>query len=175
MAKGLILLVGVEGSGRRAFIDYARRCGVGAGKLIFPRRYVAGPLSADEEDHVALSPAMFDDWRDRHFFAFHWHDNCCRYAIGKEIDIWLDAGLIPVVAIGMEAVAMAAERYNDARFIHVARTGHHDDQILEHHLKRLTRERGLLYRRVQACDDAEAAPVLNLLLEQPDHPHLSVA
>lgn len=109
----LIILVGADGIGRRAFLKRARQHGAGRSQAIFPKRYICGPMPDAREDFVSLSPAMFSDWSVRDFFAFSWSDRCCRYAVGREIEIWLDAGLTVVVSVGYEAVPTILDLYPD--------------------------------------------------------------
>jgi ribose 1,5-bisphosphokinase len=106
----LIYVIGPSGGGKDSIIGYARqRCDDGA--TAFAHRYITRSATAGGENHVHLTPWEFQSRLDRGLFALDWDSHGLRYAIGREIDLWLAAGL-DVVANGSRSyLAEAATRY----------------------------------------------------------------
>ncbi|GAA0592749.1 phosphonate metabolism protein/1,5-bisphosphokinase (PRPP-forming) PhnN [Caenispirillum bisanense] len=114
MNKGrLVYILGPSGAGKDTLIDLARAALDGGAPVVFAHRYITRPANAGGEAHVALTAAEFD-LRARHgLFALTWDSHGLRYGIGREIDLWLDAGLTVVVNGSRGHLPQAAERYPD--------------------------------------------------------------
>lgn len=95
---GLVYVMGPSGAGKDSLIGHARSHGPAGWPVAFAHRYITRPASADGENHVALSAREFD-LRDRlGLFAFTWRAHGERYGIGREIELWRQAGLTVVVS-----------------------------------------------------------------------------
>lgn len=114
MNKGrLVYILGPSGAGKDTLIDLARAALDGSAPVVFAHRYITRPANAGGEAHVALTVAEFD-LRARHgLFALTWDSHGLHYGIGREIDLWLDAGLTVVVNGSRGHLPQAAARYPD--------------------------------------------------------------
>lgn len=91
----IIWLTGASGSGKDSLLDALRET-VPPG-LMVAHRYITRAADAGGENHVALSEAEFQRRKMLGLFAIDWqaHQHC--YALGIEIDLWLQHGLDVVV------------------------------------------------------------------------------
>ena len=109
----LVYVLGPSGAGKDTLIDIARRSLDGGAPVVFAHRYITRPADAGGEVHVPLSPAEFTLRERRGLFALAWHSHGLAYGIGREIDLWLAAGLTVVVNGSRGYLPQAAERYPD--------------------------------------------------------------
>ncbi|EKV30944.1 Guanylate kinase [Caenispirillum salinarum AK4] len=93
----LIYVVGPSGAGKDTLIACARVAVDGRLPVAFAHRYITRPADAGGESHVALTEAEYAERLGRGLFAMAWDSHGLRYAIGREIDLWLDAGMTVVV------------------------------------------------------------------------------
>ncbi len=68
------------------------------GAFAFAHRYITRAPVAGDENVISLSDAEFDLRLTSGVFRFAWEAHGKRYAIGREIDLWRDAGLAVVVS-----------------------------------------------------------------------------
>jgi ribose 1,5-bisphosphokinase len=109
----LVYVMGPSGAGKDTLIAYARAC-VDPTRILFAHRYITRPAGAGGENHIALSPAEFAARRSAGLFAIDWESHGWAYALGNEIDGWLQRGFL-VVASGARTVwPVAQERYPGA-------------------------------------------------------------
>ncbi|MEA9389665.1 ribose 1,5-bisphosphokinase [Acerihabitans sp. TG2] len=105
----LFYLMGPSGSGKDSLLNalaYQPQP-----TLIVGHRYITRPASAGGENHIELSEAAFAQRRDRGLFALHWQAHQLRYALGIEIDLWLQLGLNVMVNGSRGHLATARLRY----------------------------------------------------------------
>lgn len=109
----LVYVLGPSGAGKDTLIDHARRTLDGAAPVVFAHRYITRAADAGGEVHVPLSPAEFALRARRHLFALAWDSHGLSYGIGREIDLWMQAGLTVVVNGSRGYLPQAAARYPD--------------------------------------------------------------
>ncbi|MBE0468606.1 MAG: phosphonate metabolism protein/1,5-bisphosphokinase (PRPP-forming) PhnN [Methyloprofundus sp.] len=109
----LFYVIGASGSGKDSLIAYARKHISDQSKVIFMHRYITRPPELQGENHVFLDAEEFE-YRDKNdFFSMQWDSHNLRYAIGKEIDFWLDQGVDVVVNGSRGYLLTALEKYPD--------------------------------------------------------------
>lgn len=111
MSARLVYVMGPSGAGKDTLLS-GLRAGLPAGTPVaFAHRYITRPADAGGENHVALNDAEFALRLERGLFALHWDSHGLRYGIGREIDLWLAAGLTVVVNGSRGALEEALLRY----------------------------------------------------------------
>lgn len=100
----IFYVMGPSGAGKDAILRTARQRLVPADGVVFAHRYITRPPEANE-NHIALSEAEFMLRRERGLFAMDWAANGLRYGIGREVELWRDAGLAVVISGSREHYA----------------------------------------------------------------------
>ncbi len=108
-AGGLVYLMGPSGAGKDSLLAALRREAVEG--LLVAHRYITRPATDSSENHVALSKAEFDSRCRGGLFAMNWMAHNHDYALGVEIDLWLDLGFAVVVNGSREYLPVAREKY----------------------------------------------------------------
>ncbi|MES9991408.1 MAG: phosphonate metabolism protein/1,5-bisphosphokinase (PRPP-forming) PhnN [Candidatus Thiodiazotropha sp.] len=93
----LFYLIGASGVGKDSLISYARQSMKTDAKVVFAHRYITRPADAGGENHIALSRGEFARRAQLGCFAMRWHSHDTWYAIGIEIEQWLELGLSVVI------------------------------------------------------------------------------
>lgn len=88
----LFYLMGPSGAGKDSLLDACRGQRVAGHWLQVAPRHITRRSEAGGENHIALTPAAFQQSLDDGLFALHWQANGRLYGIGIEIDHWLAAG-----------------------------------------------------------------------------------
>jgi ribose 1,5-bisphosphokinase len=110
-ARGtLILVVGPSGVGKDSIIAGAVERLRGEPRVIFPRRLITRPATAGGEDHVALSPTEFAEWRDSGCLLLHWRAHGLDYGLPQALTADLAAGRVVVANVSRGVVAEARRR-----------------------------------------------------------------
>lgn len=109
----LIYLLGPSGAGKDTLIDHVRERVDGVLPVAFAHRYITRPAGAGGESHVALTEAEYAERLERGLFAMAWDSHGLRYGVGREIDLWLAAGLTVVVNGSRAWLPQARARYPD--------------------------------------------------------------
>lgn len=110
----LVYVLGPSGAGKDTLIDHARRALDGGGApVVFAHRYITRPADAGGEAHVALTETEFLLREGAGAFALAWRSHGLCYGIGREIDLWMKAGLTVVVNGSRGHLPAAAARYPD--------------------------------------------------------------
>lgn len=107
----LIYIMGPSGCGKDSLMAEARLRLPAEAPVIFAHRYITRPADAGGENHVALSRDEFELRLSRGLFALSWESHGFAYGIGREIDIWMEAGLCVVVNGSREALSRVAMAY----------------------------------------------------------------
>lgn len=96
MTGRLIYLIGASGSGKDTLLSVLREDEFFA-SFVFAHRYITRPSDLGTENHIALSNAEFSMRSKQGLFALQWRAHETQYAVGKEIDLWMKAGMHVVV------------------------------------------------------------------------------
>jgi ribose 1,5-bisphosphokinase len=106
----LVLVVGPSGAGKDTLIAGARAACSGDASVVFPRRVVTRPSSADE-DHDTISEEMFRHAVAAGEFALWWeaHGHC--YALPSAIDAHIRDSKTVVCNVSRTIVDFARRRY----------------------------------------------------------------
>ncbi len=107
----LIWLMGASGSGKDSLLLALRECA--PDRVVVAHRYITRSASAGGENHVALSEQEFLRRREFGLFALEWQAHQFYYALGTEIDLWLDSGLDVLVNGSRRHLAIAQQRYGE--------------------------------------------------------------
>ncbi|MEN3262318.1 ribose 1,5-bisphosphokinase [Sodalis endosymbiont of Spalangia cameroni] len=91
----LIWLMGASGAGKDTLLQVLRASAPPG--LLVAHRYITRAADAGGENHIALSEAEFHRRQEAGLFAIHWQAHRQHYALGIEIDLWLDRGQDVVV------------------------------------------------------------------------------
>ncbi|MEH6442696.1 MAG: ribose 1,5-bisphosphokinase [Oceanospirillaceae bacterium] len=87
MAK-IIYVMGPSGSGKDTIIDAVREQHLD--HLQVAHRYITRHWQSGGENHIALSQTVFEQRKALGLFAMAWSANQHQYAIGREVDLWLE-------------------------------------------------------------------------------------
>lgn len=110
MAK-LIYLMGASGSGKDSLLDALRSNT--PPELLVAHRYITRPADSGAENHVALSLEEFQLRKSRSLFALDWQAHQTHYALGIEIDLWMQQGFSVLVNGSRAHLAAAEARYGN--------------------------------------------------------------
>ena len=109
----IVYVMGPSGAGKDTLLTYARGR-VDPNRVVFAHRYITRPANAGGENHVALSATEFTARQSAGLFALSWESHGFMYAIGVEIDQWLDQGVVVVISGARAAWPSAMTRYREA-------------------------------------------------------------
>lgn len=112
----LIYLMGPSGAGKDCLLSALRKDQ--QHKILVAHRYITRPADAGAENHIALSEEEFLQRQAQGLFALSWQAHQHHYALGAEIDLWLEKGL-DVVANGSRAHLSHAQRRYGHRLLPV--------------------------------------------------------
>ena len=108
----LVLVVGPSGAGKDSVIAGARMRCAKEPNIVFPRRIVTRPVTADE-DHLSVSNAGFDDAMRCDAFALWWQAHGLKYGLPISIDTDIRSGRTVVCNASRGVVNNARARYSD--------------------------------------------------------------
>lgn len=106
----LVLVVGPSGAGKDSVIAWARGLCVQEPTIIFPRRIVTRPTTADE-DHISVSHPGFDEALRGDAFALWWQAHGLKYALPISVDADIRGGRTVVCNASRGIVEEARARY----------------------------------------------------------------
>jgi ribose 1,5-bisphosphokinase len=109
----LVYVMGPSGAGKDTLLKYARHA-LSAEATIFAHRYVTRPPAPGDDNSLSLSEAEFETRVRFGLFRFVWEAHGWRYGVGREIDLWRDAGLAVVVSGSRAHFAAQAAELGDA-------------------------------------------------------------
>ena len=93
----LIYVIGASGAGKDSIMRYARERVAPEAMVVFAHRYITRAPDLGAEQHVAVSAAEFARLRRMNAFALEWESHGLCYGVGREIDLWMEAGATVVV------------------------------------------------------------------------------
>lgn len=131
----LVWLMGPSGSGKDSLLDALREAP--PERVLIAHRYITRPAFAGGENHVALTDHEFARRCDAGLFAIHWQAHGYQYALGVEIDLWLQRGYDVLVNGSRLHLDAVRQRYGDHLLpveLRVSRT------VLEQRLRQRGRE-----------------------------------
>lgn len=106
----LIYVIGPSGCGKDSVMNYARaRCS--GNEATFAHRYITRSATSGGENHIHLHSDEYKARLASGLFALNWESHGLYYAIGAEIDIWLEAGFNVVMNGSRAYLPEAAGRY----------------------------------------------------------------
>ncbi|SOB60270.1 ribose 1,5-bisphosphokinase [Pseudodesulfovibrio profundus] len=108
----LIYVIGPSGCGKDSVMGYARESCPGS-EAIFTHRYITRSADAGGENHIFLHPDEFQARLERGLFSLNWDSHGFRYAIGREIDMWMEAGFNVVMNGSRAYLPEASLRYQN--------------------------------------------------------------
>ena len=105
----LVYLMGASGAGKDSLLDALRHDL--PPNLMVAHRYITRPANAGSENHIALSQHEFSQRAERGLFALEWQAHGCHYAVGIEIDHWMQQGCNVVINGSRAYLEQAMQRY----------------------------------------------------------------
>lgn len=105
----LIWLMGPSGAGKKTLLAALRQRE--PAQMLVAHRYVTRPAGVGSENDIVLSEKEFFTRAEHHLFTLSWHANGYYYAIGTEVDLWLQAGFDVVVKGSRGHLAQARAQY----------------------------------------------------------------
>jgi len=134
----LFYLVGASGSGKDSVLRYFQQHVIHSceSPIVIAHRYISRP-GDDNEQSVYLSEDDFLRRKRYGLFALDWQANGFYYGIGKEIDLWLEAGLSVLVNGSRAYMDTAKVRYHNQMYS-IQMTV--PDHVLEQRLAQRSRE-----------------------------------
>ncbi|MCU7433387.1 ribose 1,5-bisphosphokinase [Yersinia pestis] len=170
----LIYLMGPSGAAKDCLLSALRNAT--PQNRVVAHRYITRPADAGAENHVALSKQEFIQRAEQGLFALHWqaHQHC--YAIGIEINLWLQHGL-DVLVNGSRAYLPEAQRRYRHQLLPLCLTvspailaqrlrqrGRENSEQIDARLQRAQHyQQQLPSHCLQLCNDGELQHTLNQL------------
>lgn len=106
---GFVLVVGPSGAGKDTVIRLARTRLAAEARVVFPRRLVTRPPSADE-DNVELTEEAFAEAEARAAFALSWRAHGLGYGIDRDSVALAETGHVVVCNVSRRVVDDARAR-----------------------------------------------------------------
>ncbi|MCV6589000.1 MAG: phosphonate metabolism protein/1,5-bisphosphokinase (PRPP-forming) PhnN [Marinobacterium sp.] len=113
MSGTLFYLMGASGSGKDSLLAGCRSRLLPFHRCCVAHRYITRAAGVGGENHVHLTEAEFAQRSELGMFAMQWDSHGYRYAIGSELDQWLDSGINVLVNGSREFLPWAMERYDE--------------------------------------------------------------
>jgi ribose 1,5-bisphosphokinase len=106
----LVLVVGPSGAGKDSILAGAKAQCAGRPAVIFPRRIVTRPATADE-NHISVSQSGFDEAMRGGAFALWWDAHGLKYGLPASIDTDIRSGRTVVCNASRGVVESSRSRY----------------------------------------------------------------
>ncbi|MCJ2014026.1 phosphonate metabolism protein/1,5-bisphosphokinase (PRPP-forming) PhnN [Methylobacterium sp. J-076] len=113
-----VLVVGPSGAGKDTLLRMAREALAGEARIVFPRRLVTRPPSADE-DNVPVTPEEFEGGEAEGRFALSWRAHGLGYALPEEAGRLSGDGWAVVCNVSRRVVAEARARYPGTQVVEI--------------------------------------------------------
>lgn len=115
---GFVLIVGPSGAGKDTLIRMARDALAGETGIVFPRRVVTRPPSADE-DNAPIDDDAFSRADAEGRFALSWRAHGLGYALPAHCGRLARSGRVVVCNVSRRIVAEARARYPDTHVVEI--------------------------------------------------------
>jgi ribose 1,5-bisphosphokinase len=122
MTGRLIYVIGPSGAGKDSLLHFAREHVAGTA-IVFAHRYITRE-TGHNENHIALTREEFAARSAQGLFALEWASHELHYAIGIEIDAWLERGCTVVVNGSRAYLSRAIKRYPHLEVVHIHAAPH---------------------------------------------------
>ena len=106
----MVLVVGPSGAGKDSILAGAKAQCAGRSTVIFPRRIVTRPATADE-NHISVSQSGFDEAMRSGAFALWWQAHGLKYGLPISIDTDIASGRTVVCNASRGVVESSRSRY----------------------------------------------------------------
>jgi ribose 1,5-bisphosphokinase len=106
----LYYVMGPAGAGKLSVLSWVREHGVPLG-VVCAQRYATGLAATGLEQHVLLGDEEFAAREQRGLFVLTWSQSERRYAIGREVEHWMQRGADVLVNGSCSALASAQHRF----------------------------------------------------------------
>ncbi len=128
----LIYLVGSSGAGKDTVLNEIRtnRPVIDGESVCVMHRYITRPSHIGNESHISLTDAEFFDRQQLGLFAMNWEAHNTKYAIGSEVNHWLEKGVTVVINGSRAYFSEALKRYPSMKMVWITV----DSQVLEKRL-----------------------------------------
>lgn len=110
----LFYVIGPSGSGKDTFIQAVRE--TWPDSILYAHRYITRCATAGGENHIELSQREFLYRKQKGLFSIDWQAHQHYYALGAEIDTWLNLGLDVVLNGSREYLGKMQEKFADRLF-----------------------------------------------------------
>ncbi len=148
--SNLYYLMGPSGAGKDSVLDWLRASELRPASLQIAHRYLTRPISTLDENYIYLTNTEFEQRKAQGLFLLDWESHQTRYAIGCEVETWLNQG-IDVILNGSRAYfEQALSQYPALKGLYLDV----DDGLLEQRLRARGRdsERSIQERLSMAKD-----------------------
>jgi len=112
MSGTLFYLVGASGSGKDSLLTGCRAGLLPQHCCCVAHRYITRAPGIGGENHIHLTEAEFAQRSELGMFAMQWDSHSYRYAIGSEVNSWLDRGINVIVNGSREYLPQALALYD---------------------------------------------------------------
>ncbi|WP_415900934.1 phosphonate metabolism protein/1,5-bisphosphokinase (PRPP-forming) PhnN [Neptuniibacter sp. QD48_11] len=112
MSGKLFYLMGASGSGKDTLLQGCRQRLEHSHQAFIAHRYITRAADAGGENHIHLTESEFQLRVDTAMFAMHWASHGHLYGIGKEVEIWVKAGLNVIINGSREYLPIAMQQYD---------------------------------------------------------------
>jgi len=161
-ARGrLVYLAGPSGAGKDSLLAWMRARALPG--VHFAQRTITRPGTLQGEQHLAVTPAQFDQMLGRGEFAMHWRSNGCAYGIGRDIVDTLESGKTVIVNGSREYLPHARALFPALEFVRVTAP----EDLLRARLASRGRENAEQIHSRLARDPGGAAPALEIVNDGP--------
>jgi len=113
MSGTLFYLIGASGSGKDSLLAGCRARLLPHHRCCVAHRYITRAPGVGGENHIHLTEAEFAQRSELGMFAMQWDSHGYRYAIGSELNLWLDRGINVLVNGSREYLPEAMDLYDE--------------------------------------------------------------
>ena len=113
----LFLVVGPSGAGKDSLIAGARAALGANSHYVFPRRHITRTEGAGGEQHIEVSPAVFELARREGVYSLTWQSHGLSYGIPRGIEDALADGNSVVINVSRTVVEEARQRFQPLKIV----------------------------------------------------------
>ena len=120
----LFLVAGPSGAGKDSLIAAARAAFAEDPHYVFPRRHITRPEGAGGEDHIEVSPAVFETAKREGAYSLTWRSHGLSYGIPVGIEEALSDGSSVVINVSRAVLDEVRRRFQPAKIVLVTAPPH---------------------------------------------------